>query len=107
MTDMSRFAPLLVARLLFACTGSATARPAGTLDGYGLRVTLARGCGVRRVGRHPSRRPGAAFEARVLRFGQSTDYLSTKEFLNGAERAERRNVAGGAGEGGAEPFTCG
>jgi hypothetical protein len=43
MTAMGRFAPLAVALLLLACTGSASARPASTLDGYGVSVTLASG----------------------------------------------------------------
>jgi hypothetical protein len=40
---MRLLAPLIVALLLVACTGSASAHSTSTLDGYGLSLTLARG----------------------------------------------------------------
>jgi hypothetical protein len=43
MTGVRLLAPLIVALLLVACTGSASARSTSTLDGYGLSLTLARG----------------------------------------------------------------
>jgi hypothetical protein len=43
MSGMRLLAPLIVALLLVACSGSASARAASTLDGYGLSLTLARG----------------------------------------------------------------
>jgi hypothetical protein len=43
MRDMRLLAPLVVALLLAASTGSAGARSTSTLDGYGLSLTLGRG----------------------------------------------------------------
>ncbi len=43
MTGVRLLAPLIVALLLVACTGSASAYSTSALDGYGLRLTLARG----------------------------------------------------------------
>lgn len=71
MTGMTRFAPLLVALLLFACTGSANARPATTLDGYGLSVTLARGW-------HGLANPGQL---------QAADFPLARDALDSPERA--------------------
>jgi hypothetical protein len=51
MSYMRLLAPLVVALLLVACTGSASARSTSRIDGYGLSVTLARGWyGVARPG---------------------------------------------------------
>ena len=71
MTGMRRFAPLVVALLLFACAGSASARPASTLDGYGLSMTLAPGW-------HGLADPGQL---------QAADFPLARAVLDSAERA--------------------
>src|SRR5207302_2651037 len=71
MSGMTRFAPFVVGLLLFACAGSASARPAGTLDGYGLSVTLAGGW-------HGLAGPGQL---------QAADFPLARDVLDSAERA--------------------
>jgi hypothetical protein len=71
MSGMARFAPLVVALLLSACVGSASARPAGTLDGYGLSMTLAPGW-------HGLADPGQL---------QAADFPLARAVLASAERA--------------------
>jgi hypothetical protein len=68
---MRRFAPSVVALLLVACAGSASARPASTLDGYGLSMTLARGL-------HGLADPGQL---------QAADFPLARDVLDSAERA--------------------
>jgi hypothetical protein len=71
MSGMARFAPLVVALLLVGCAGSASARPASTLDGYGLSMTLAPGW-------HGLADPGQL---------QAADFPLARDVLDSAERA--------------------
>ncbi len=72
MTGMRRFVPPVVAMLLFACAGSASARPATSmLDGYGLSMTLARGW-------HGLANPGQL---------QAADFPLARAVVDSAERA--------------------
>ena len=71
MTGMRLLAPLIVALLLVAYTGSASARSTSTLDGYGLNLTLARGW-------HGVAHPGQL---------QAADFPLARSVLDSPERA--------------------